>query len=193
MKDVDVVFWCVFVFIFLSAFFSLLLCINNWKKVFEKIRNFFSIVFAIVLTVVGACATIWFFWVVIDLLFLREPSQPEEPQISYYYEYQYETEPPEPYWYDEYGFRYALVDGTTDEYCLDESYEEELKTPESSAFIAIGYHPYYKTLWVVFRNTGDGYHYYDVPHEVWYEFKNADSKGGYFQEAIRGYYEYDRD
>lgn len=98
----------------------------------------------------------------------------------------------EPYVFDEYGIRYCLSDDY-DHYYLDESYEPELETPDSTCFTSIGYHPFSKTLWVVFRNTGAGYHYYDVPHEVWYEFKNAESKGGYFQEAIRGYYEYDRD
>lgn len=70
--------------------------------------------------------------------------------------------------------------------------DEEIETLNSSAFISIGYRPSEMELWVVFRNTGALYHYYDVPYEVWCAFKTADSKGSYFQESIRGYYEYDR-
>lgn len=193
MENSDIVFLCALVFSALCAcaIFVCLLCINDWKKVLEKIHMFFSIVFSVAVTVFCFGSFFWFCYSMIDLLFLREPAKPEEPRISYSYEY--ETEAPEPYWYDEYGFRYELVYGTTDEYCLDESYEEELDTPDSSAFFSIGYHPYGKKLWVVFRNTGNAYYYYDVPYEVWYDFKNADSKGSYFQECIRDYYEYERD
>lgn len=107
--------------------------------------------------------------------------------------YEPQTEAPEPFYYDEYGARFKLVDGTYDEYCIDEEYWEVVETPDSTAFTEISYWYFHSELHVVFRNSGAGYHYYDVPHEVWHEFKNAESKGSYFQEAIRNNYEYDRD
>lgn len=70
--------------------------------------------------------------------------------------------------------------------------DEELETPDSSAFTALGYRHTEKELWVTFRNSGASYVYYDVESEVWDAFKEADSKGGFFNEEIKGYYEYDR-
>ena len=152
----------------------------------------------ILLTLAGIAELCFFYFLIgngielaVDLIFSNRKAEPEPTRTDYTYEYQ--TEEPDPYWYDEYGFQYELVYGTTDEYCLDEEYTEELDTPDSSAFFSIGYHPYGKKLWVVFRNTGNAYYYYDVPYEVWHDFKNAESKGSYFQECIRDYYEYERD
>lgn len=100
---------------------------------------------------------------------------------------------PEPHRYDEYGFQYNLVDGTFDEYYLDEDYQQCVETPESSAFIEIMYWPFTSELRVTFRNSEDTYVYYDVSPEVWHSFKTADSKGSYFNEEIKGYYEYDKE
>ena len=150
----------------------------------------------------GAVAAVLVFYIGLfvlpEMFTWDDPAETEPPVAGYYLdepspeellEAQMESEP---YIFDEYGIRYRLSDDYS-HYYLDESYEPELETPDSTCFTSIGYHPFSKTLWVVFRNTGAGYHYYDVPYEVWHEFKNADSKGSYFQEAIRGYYEYDRD
>ena len=99
---------------------------------------------------------------------------------------------PEPFYYDEYGARYLLVEGTFDEYYMDEDYREEVETPESTAFTRIEYHHFYSELMVQFRNSGAWYIYYDVEPEVWDRFKHAESKGGFFNEFIKGYYEYER-
>lgn len=100
---------------------------------------------------------------------------------------------PEPYYFDEYGARYILVDDNATEYCMDEDYVEVLPTPDSTAFVEIAYHHYHGTLSVVFRTSGVGYYYYNVERDIWYQFKNADSKGEFFNEYIRGFFEYDRD
>lgn len=99
---------------------------------------------------------------------------------------------PEPFYYDEYGARYLLVDGTIDEYYIDEDYWEEIETPDSTAFIMIRYNFFRAELKVQFRNSGAWYIYYDVELEVWDRFKHADSKGSFFNEFIKGYYEYER-
>lgn len=99
---------------------------------------------------------------------------------------------PEPFYYDEYGARYLLVDGTIDEYYLDEDYWEEIETLDSAAFIMIRYNFFYTELNVKFRDSGAWYIYYDVEPEVWDRFKHADSKGSFFNESIKGYYEYER-
>lgn len=70
---------------------------------------------------------------------------------------------------------------------------EELETPDSSAFTSIGYRCSEKELWVTFRNSGVSYVYYGVAPEVWSAFKEADSKGSFFNEEIKGYYKYDHD
>lgn len=156
-------------------------------------NSFFENLFSLILGVVRyaiICFIIAYVAIFIVRLF-ESPNKQEKnnPETIY-------TEPTEtaaPYYFDEYGIRYILKDGTSNEYYIDDSYEEEIMTPDSTAFTSIGYHPFSKTLWVVFRNTGDGYHYYDVPAEVWYHLKTADSKGSFFQEEIRDQYEYDRD
>jgi hypothetical protein len=99
---------------------------------------------------------------------------------------------PEPTKYDEYGALYHLVEGTLDEYYMDEEYWEEVDTPESTAFTRIEYHHFYSELMVQFRNSGAWYIYYDVEPEVWDRFKHAESKGGFFNAFIKGYYEYER-
>ena len=99
---------------------------------------------------------------------------------------------PETFYYDEYGARYILADGTFDEYYIDEDYWEEIETPDSTAFIMIRYNFFYTELKVQFRNSGIWYIYYDVEPEVWDRFKHADSKGSFFNEFIKGNYEYER-
>jgi len=63
-------------------------------------------------------------------------------------------------------------------------------TPDSSAFKEIGYEKTDHILVVTFRDSGDSYYYYDVPRDMWVEFKNADSLGSYFNEYIKGNYKY---
>lgn len=100
---------------------------------------------------------------------------------------------PEPFYYDEYGARHWLVEGTIDEYHMDVDYVEVVETPESTAFTEIMYYHYHSTLIVTFRNSEATYHYYDVAPETWVAFKSAESKGGFFNEKIKGYYEYDKE
>lgn len=100
---------------------------------------------------------------------------------------------PEPSYYDEYGVKYILQEGTIDDYYIDEDYQEVIETPESSAFTEISYWPFFLELSVQFRESGATYVYYDVEPETWLQFKNADSKGGFFNEFIKGQYEYDRE
>lgn len=101
--------------------------------------------------------------------------------------------PPEEYIYDEYGVMYQLVDGTYDEYQIVEDYVDEVETSESTAFTYLWYWPAREELTVEFRQSGAAYIYYDVPVEVWYSFKTADSKGSFFNSEIKGQYEYERD
>lgn len=101
--------------------------------------------------------------------------------------------PPEEYIFDDYGVMYRLVDGTYDQYEMVEDYQEEIETPESTTFTRILYWPYFEELSVEFRSSGAWYIYYDVPVEVWYSFKTADSKGSFFNSEIKGQYEYERD
>ena len=103
------------------------------------------------------------------------------------------TTHPEPYYFDEYGVRFVLVEGSTDEYVIDESYWESMETPDSSALTEISYWPYGQQLRVQFRNSGAWYTYHDVPLEIWQAFKNADSKGSYYNQCIKGSYECTKD
>lgn len=99
---------------------------------------------------------------------------------------------PEPYYFDEEGIKYVLEDGTYDQYYIEEDYEEVVFTPESTAFLEISYVPYFRELRVQFRNSGACYVYYDFCYGTWIRFKNAESKGEFFNEYIKGAYEYDK-
>ena len=155
------------------------------KKLFESIM---SAIFGIV-----RYATVCLMIAFIAIFVVRLFDNPEKQQQNSHTICSEPQETAEPYYFDKDGIRHVLIEGTTNEYYIDDSYEEEILTPESTAFTSIGYHPFSKTLWVVFRNTGEGYRYYDVPVGVWNDFKTADSKGSFFQEEIRDQYEYDRD
>ena len=99
----------------------------------------------------------------------------------------------EPSYYDAYGIKYVLVEGSDGEYVIDETYWENIETPDSSALTEIAYWPYGKELRVQFRNSGAWYTYYDVPVEIWQDFKNAESKGRYYNQYIKGSYECTKD
>ncbi|SRR5581483_263214 len=60
---------------------------------------------------------------------------------------------------------------------------------ESEAIRSIGYHHKTKTMEVQFHS-GDTYRYANVPPAVFNAFLAADSKGRFFQEQIRGRYDY---
>ena len=77
----------------------------------------------------------------------------------------------------------------------DEDYEEDefssydipLHNVDSSAFSQIGYDDTTETLVVVFHNSG-AYEYLNVPTDVAYDFENADSLGGFYNDYIKGQY-----
>ena len=69
---------------------------------------------------------------------------------------------------------------------------EIVQTPESSAFSVISYCQEEALLRVQFRESGVWYVYYDFEPEMWDDFKNADSKGRFFNQSIKGVYEYER-
>ncbi len=60
-----------------------------------------------------------------------------------------------------------------------------LETVESDVIHAMGYDPEIQLLEIIF-NDGRIYQYRSVPPEVYDGLKNAESKGRYFQENIRG-------
>ncbi len=60
---------------------------------------------------------------------------------------------------------------------------------ESSNIVAIGYEEDEKQLHVQF-NSGAEYVYDDVPAEVYQAFLDADSKGRYLNEYVKGVYEF---
>ena len=62
---------------------------------------------------------------------------------------------------------------------------------DSSFIYEIGYNFSKEILYVEF-NDGKAYLYYSVPEKVYQEFKNAFSKGRYFNSYINGYYYYER-
>lgn len=70
---------------------------------------------------------------------------------------------------------------------------EVIRTPESTAFSVISYSRENRVLRVQFRESGAWYRYYDFEPAMWERFKEADSKGGYFNQHIKGKYEYKKE
>ncbi len=64
-----------------------------------------------------------------------------------------------------------------------------LETVESDVIHAIGYDPEIHLLEIIF-NDGRIYQYRGVPSEVYEGLQSAESKGRYFQENIRGEFQY---
>lgn len=64
-----------------------------------------------------------------------------------------------------------------------------LETVESDAIHAIGYADDVNILEIIFNNGGI-YQYRNVPRQVYDELMKSDSKGAYFQDNIRGEFEY---
>lgn len=66
-----------------------------------------------------------------------------------------------------------------------------INTPESSTILQFGYVEQDLILKVEFKN-GTVYDYYDVPENVFFQMKNAASKGQYLAQQIKGTYRYAR-
>lgn len=70
--------------------------------------------------------------------------------------------------------------------------ETELEELDSSLFSAVGYDAENRILVLRFRDTGALYAYYELPAGEYGGFMDAGSRGAYFQENIKGIYEYER-
>lgn len=68
----------------------------------------------------------------------------------------------------------------------------EMYVVESSSIDAIGYDESARQLHVVFSSSGNRYIYFDVDKFVFQAFLRADSKGRYFNKAVKGIYSYRR-
>lgn len=56
---------------------------------------------------------------------------------------------------------------------------------ESSVIASMGYAPAERVLELEFRGSGDIYDYFDVPPEVYAEFREAKSKGTYLNQVFK--------
>ncbi len=65
-------------------------------------------------------------------------------------------------------------------------------TPESSCFSEIGFDSNWEVLVVRFRDNGSVYTYSDFPEGEWIQFIAADSLGRWYNEHIKGRYEYEK-
>ena len=70
----------------------------------------------------------------------------------------------------------------------DKRPEVELEEVDSTCFSRVGYDRDKQILAVEFITTGL-YYYYDVPEEVYKEFRKADSLGGWYNRNIKGEYQ----
>lgn len=69
---------------------------------------------------------------------------------------------------------------------MDRMHREKLT---SSMFNCAGYNPQERILELAF-NSGEVYHYYDVPPEIYRDFLKAESKGQYFHSHIDDVFTY---
>lgn len=76
-----------------------------------------------------------------------------------------------------------------DQGVLPKTVQMERKPVESSLFNAVGYNPLEKILELDFKS-GEVYHYYDVPPEVYQSLLKAESLGQFFHSDIDGVYTY---
>lgn len=74
---------------------------------------------------------------------------------------------------------------------IKESKNMERIPVQSSNISSIGYNVDSKTLEIEF-NDGSIYQYFDVPNPIWESFQNADSKGQFLHQNIKGIYRYSR-
>lgn len=65
-----------------------------------------------------------------------------------------------------------------------------VETPYSSCFSEIGW--YGGDLYVVFRDSGAEYVYFDVPRSVYNELEDSDSPGKYYNAEIKWDYDYEK-
>ena len=80
---------------------------------------------------------------------------------------------------------YVYVDGIEDPILMT-------RTPDSDAISYIGYRKKDEVLVITFRESGDSYYYLNVSPSVWNSFKDSDYLGEYFNDNIKGFYEYGR-
>ena len=62
---------------------------------------------------------------------------------------------------------------------------------DSSNVVRISYDVSTSTLEVEFHN-GSVYQYYDIPEHLWDAFKQADSKGQFLHQNVKGQYRYSK-
>lgn len=67
----------------------------------------------------------------------------------------------------------------------------EMIPVESSNVREIGYDPDTSILYVKFK-PDSLYKYFDVPADVWEDFKSASSKGQFVHQRLKGTYQYER-
>lgn len=67
-----------------------------------------------------------------------------------------------------------------------------MESVDSTCFSEIGYDEDHEILLVRFLESDSLYEYYDVPEDVYEDLLNADSPGGYYNDNIKGYYDYDQ-
>ncbi|UII22193.1 KTSC domain-containing protein [Fulvivirga ligni] len=63
------------------------------------------------------------------------------------------------------------------------------KYVKSSVIESIGYRQVSETLEIKFLDSGDIYQYFDVPNQVHFDLMHSISKGQYYNEYIKNYYE----
>ena len=68
----------------------------------------------------------------------------------------------------------------------------KMQRVDSSAISELGYSKEHSVLLIRFLESGQLYAYYDVPESVYRSLKSAKSIGGYFNERVKGQYEYKR-
>jgi len=64
-------------------------------------------------------------------------------------------------------------------------------TVESRSLASVGYDEDAQTMEIEFKE-GRVYQYFDVPKHVYHALMQADSRGQYFHQSIRGFYRYAR-
>ena len=67
----------------------------------------------------------------------------------------------------------------------------KLHRVESEMLRKVGYDPDSETLWVIF-NSGETYHYLNVPPSEYKRLMEAESHGQYMHQHIIGKYDYER-
>lgn len=87
------------------------------------------------------------------------------------------------------GYESGVVEGTTrNDRGVISNLSFMTDTPDSSCFSQVGFFEH--TLYVTFRETNKSYVYYDLPESVWDSFINSRSLGTYFNNEIKGNYDY---